>query len=932
MMPVSIVGMHRSGTSMVAHLLHECGLYLGPETDLIPPTPDNPDGHWENKKFVDLNDQILHLFGGGWDCPPALPVSWEQEGKLSPLKEKAESLLQEFVGREPWGWKDPRNCLILPLWLQLLPELKVVLCLRNPIEVALSLRRRGLSSYSLGFRLWKTYNQTVLENVSSDRLIVTHYNSFFSDTRMELSGILDFLNMPVDKEKVLESCSAAKDRLRHNRFSIKNMVDASVSADVVELYLHMCELAGWSDADGQDDLQRDSEGKAFRLKSVADPSSELGDDEVDTRLVDTAVVEEELLRREVKALRSQIKTRDDSVRKLQAVVEEQKAKVEDATEELSRQAAQVDELRAELADREGTRKEISELRKVLKKQVRQLDELRSNFEEAQRDRDELRIILLEVRDSLERHDETLQTGLYNFRRAQMLATMNGADASEHIKYQQTVQHIREVVRASVPKNATVLVVSRGDDDLLELYGRRAWHFPQDSEGTYAGYYPADSGAAIAHLEALRATGGDFLLFPSTALWWLEKYTEFNRHLERRYRTVVNDKGVCVLFALRESAPLMEFEDFIGECQGALGRDPVILDWKTGLSLTSLFEGHNIFAPAETNGTLPYLDKSIDVVALATSDSKALAEAARVAKEAVITITESPSGTENGFSIKVDWGRETAADGLTSASIILPAGEDPALTLAILSSLEENLPRNFLGEIIVVDCAGSSEVQEILKKRAKQNEKLKVIDGSMSAGRLDWWNLSSEKAEGEIVVLLDGRSVLLPGWLPPVLSTFRENPQAGAIGGKVLYLEGRLSEAGSVVFSDGTFDRLGQGNVKVEAPAYNYLREVDYCSGGFLATRRHLLMQFDGFDTSYNSSDYGLIDYCFRLRDSGFRTYYQPVSIAVQLQADTLAGTHGCEQAGQAAFMRKWSDVLRRQPTPTLKNSSGRQEIFVGEMK
>jgi len=119
------------------------------------------------------------------------------------------------------------------------------------------------------------------------------------------------------------------------------------------------------------------------------------------------------------------------------------------------------------------------------------------------------------------------------------------------RYQQLPERMREVVRIALPPDATVIVVSKGDNELLELDGRTAWHFPQGADGAYAGYYPANSTEAIARLEALRAKGADFLLFPSTALWWLEYYGEFKQHLERRYRVVVCQEDACVIFRLCE---------------------------------------------------------------------------------------------------------------------------------------------------------------------------------------------------------------------------------------------------------------------------------------------------------------------------------------------------------------------------------------------
>src|SRR5215510_8459153 len=173
-MPVCITGMHRSGTSLVAHLLHSCGLYLGKKEDLMPPTVDNHKGYWENRKFLLLNDEILRELGGNWQLPPVTANGCSDEERLTQLRAKAEILLQDFLGHEPWGWKDPRTSLTLSFWstldsvrlrywLALAPKLKVVICLRNPLEVSRSLKTRTFTPNSEGLDLWLTYNQTLLD-------------------------------------------------------------------------------------------------------------------------------------------------------------------------------------------------------------------------------------------------------------------------------------------------------------------------------------------------------------------------------------------------------------------------------------------------------------------------------------------------------------------------------------------------------------------------------------------------------------------------------------------------------------------------------------------------------------------------------------------------------------------------------------------------
>lgn len=122
-------------------------------------------------------------------------------------------------------------------------------------------------------------------------------------------------------------------------------------------------------------------------------------------------------------------------------------------------------------------------------------------------------------------------------------------ASEYLGYRRLIEDMRATVADTVPAGATVLVVSRGDEELIELEGRQGWHFPQQADGLYLGHYPPDSAAAIRHLEGLRERGAGYLLVPSTAYWWLEHYSEFGRHLRQRYAADRGRRESCVIFSL-----------------------------------------------------------------------------------------------------------------------------------------------------------------------------------------------------------------------------------------------------------------------------------------------------------------------------------------------------------------------------------------------
>ena len=145
---------------------------------------------------------------------------------------------------------------------------------------------------------------------------------------------------------------------------------------------------------------------------------------------------------------------------------------------------------------------------------------------------------------------TLEMQILNLQQ-QIAATGNGFQASPILGYQQLLSDIQNVVEEQVPQDATVLVISRGDDEALDLGGRRAWHFPQEADGTYAGSYPQSSDEAVAHLDELRDKGAQYLLVPSTSAWWLDHYDGFAEHLSRHARPLA-EREECVLYALEES--------------------------------------------------------------------------------------------------------------------------------------------------------------------------------------------------------------------------------------------------------------------------------------------------------------------------------------------------------------------------------------------
>ncbi len=125
-------------------------------------------------------------------------------------------------------------------------------------------------------------------------------------------------------------------------------------------------------------------------------------------------------------------------------------------------------------------------------------------------------------------------------------------------YRALIERVRDCIAHHVPHGSVVLIASRGDDALLRIEGYRAWHFPRNDSGLYAGHHPANSVEAIAHLRHLYSRGAQYLVFPWTSHWWLTHYRELAKHLSTAHHLMVSDDGACVIYELRESSAFDAF--------------------------------------------------------------------------------------------------------------------------------------------------------------------------------------------------------------------------------------------------------------------------------------------------------------------------------------------------------------------------------------
>ncbi len=477
---------------------------------------------------------------------------------------------------------------------------------------------------------------------------------------------------------------------------------------------------------------------------------------------------------------------------------------------------------------------------------------------------------------------------------------------------------RSMVREIVPRGAVVAVASEGEASWLDLPSRTAWHFPRDASGN-ATQGPLSCGlSALVHLEALRGAGAGFLVVPAAFAPVLDRLPEFRLHLESRFQRLRSD-DVATVYSLAiapgecTAAGDGGLARLISECEDRIGREPSVLDWDTGLGIAAALPRRNVFAPPAGGAGLPYLEGSVDVVALRSTAPPDMAEARRVAAVAVVRCAVASRAVE------VEWRSAPAAPAYPSSSIIIPTYNGWKLVKDCLVALGETLPSNADVEIVVVDDGSSDGTMDRLAEWSRREPRLRPVACPRNGGFIAACNRGAKSATGEVLVFLNNDTLPLPNWLEPLLRGMRDLPDAGAVGGKLIYPDGRLQEAGGIIFSDASGANFGRNDTRPDAPLYNFVRPVDYCSGALLATRRALFEELGGFDVYYSPAYYEDTDYCFRVRNRGLRVYYQPESQIVHLEGATSgtdlgSGVKACQVVNRGRFTQRWQAALSRQPT------------------
>jgi hypothetical protein len=217
---VLVVGMHRSGTSAITGALGRLGLAVPAPEDLVTGRPDNP-VHYESRALTDVDDAVLAAVGGTWSAPPVLNPGWERSPSvLNAMAGAHPAAWRAFPNGGPVVWKDPRMCLLLPLWRNVLPgPVTVVFVWRSPLAVARSLGSRQGFTVSHGLALWERYNRAALAALAGHQVFVVHYEEMLATPEITLGALARWLDHGertpgVDSaEKIASSVSSVSSKL-----------------------------------------------------------------------------------------------------------------------------------------------------------------------------------------------------------------------------------------------------------------------------------------------------------------------------------------------------------------------------------------------------------------------------------------------------------------------------------------------------------------------------------------------------------------------------------------------------------------------------------------------------------------------------------------------------------------------------------------------
>lgn len=232
---VVVLGMHRSGTSMLGSVLHNLGVEMVSDEDKARSEFDNVLGFYENYQVALLNESLLKVLNASWDNPPKIKIEESKENyHINKLRKQAAQLVDELhTDTDIAGIKEPRMAILMDFWKDIISGPKYVFIFRNPLDVAKSLNKRQNMPIPDGLELAFKYNSSILEFLNSGKqeALVLRYEDFLTEQIYHVRRLINYLGLEDSDELIQRGLKDVEPVIRHNKTDDKEFLESKAVDD-----------------------------------------------------------------------------------------------------------------------------------------------------------------------------------------------------------------------------------------------------------------------------------------------------------------------------------------------------------------------------------------------------------------------------------------------------------------------------------------------------------------------------------------------------------------------------------------------------------------------------------------------------------------------------------------------------------------------------